>query len=57
MAWVGLESLVVPEVRMVVVEGCEVSKQPLPQSDLFEVGLVLVVMVVVDLYYKRKVNI
>ena len=50
-----LENLVVLEVRVVVeVEGCEVLMQPLHQLDLFEVGLVLVVMVVVDPYYKKK---
>ena len=54
MAWVGLGSLVVLEVRMAVVEGCEVPKQPFHQSDLFEIGLVLVMMVVVDPFYKKK---
>ena len=53
-AWVGLENLVVLEVRVAMVEGCEVPMQPFHQSDLFEVGLILVVMVVVDLYYKKK---
>ena len=56
-AWMGLENLVVTEVRVAMVEGCKVPKQPLHQSDLFEVGLVLVVMVVVDPYYKKEVNI
>ena len=54
MAWVGLENLVVFEVWVVVVEGCEVPMQPLHQPDLFEVGLVLVAMVVVDPYYKKR---
>ena len=50
-----LENLVVLEVRVVVeVKGCEVLMQPLHQLDLFEVGHVLVVMVVVDPYYKKK---
>ena len=57
MAWVGLGSLVVLEVRVAVVERCEVPKQPLHQFDLFEVALILVVMVVVDPYYKKEVNI
>ena len=57
MAWVGLGSLVVPEVRVVVVEGCEVLKRSLHQHDLFEVGLVLVMMVVVDPYYKKEITI
>ena len=58
MARVGLGSLVLPEVRVAVVEGCEVPKQPLHQSNLLEVDLVLVVMVVVvDPYYKNEVNI
>ena len=38
---------------MVVVEGCEVRKQPLHLLDLFEVGLILVV-VVVNPFYKKK---
>ena len=54
-AWVELGNLVVPEVWVAMVEGCEVSKQPFHQSDLFKVDLV--VMVVVDPYYKKKVNI
>ena len=49
----GLGNLVVPEVQVAVVEDCEVPKQPFHQLDLFEVGLVLVV-VVVDPFYKRK---
>ena len=49
-----LGNLVVLEVRVAVVEGCEVLMQPLHQLDLFEVGLVLVAMVVVDPYYKKK---
>ena len=57
MAWVGLGSLVVPEVRVAVVEGCKVPMQPFHQSNLFEVGLVLVMMVVVDPYCKNEVNI
>ena len=36
-----------------MVEDCEVPKQPLHQVDLFEVGLILVV-VVVDPFYKMK---
>ena len=43
----------VPEVQVVVVEGCEVQKQPLHSLDLFEVGPVLVV-VVVSPFYKKK---
>ena len=54
MAWVELGSLVVLEVRVAVVEGCEVPMQPLHQPYLFEVGLVLVVMVVVDPYDKER---
>ena len=50
----GFENLVVLEVRVAVVVGCEVPMQSLHQPDLFEVGLVLVVMVVVDPYYKKK---
>ena len=59
MAWVGLGNLVVFEVQVVMVDGCEVQMQmqPLHQSDLFEVNLVLVVMVVVDPYYKKEVTI
>ena len=53
MAKVGLGNLVALEFRVVVVEGCEVLKQPLHQLDLFEVDLVLVVVVVVP-FYKRK---
>ena len=49
-----LGNLVVLEVRVEVVEGCEVPMQPFHQLDLFEVGLVLVAMVVVDPYYKKK---
>ena len=54
MAWVGLGSLVVLEVRVAVVVGCEVPMQSLHQPDLFEVDLVLVAMVVVDPYYKKR---
>ena len=39
-----------------VVEDCEVSK-PLHQLDLFKVSLILVVVVVVDPYYKKEVNV
>ena len=53
-AWVGLENLVVPEVRVAVVEGCEVLMQPFHQLDLFEVDLVLVAKVVVGPYYKKR---
>ena len=53
MAWVGLGNLIVLEVQVAVVEGYEVQKQHLHQLDLFEVGFVLIV-VVVDPYYKRK---
>ena len=56
MAWVGLGSLVVPKVQVAVMEGYEMPKRPLYQPDLFEVGLVLVV-VVVDPYYKKEVSI
>ena len=49
-----LGNLVVLEVRVVVVKGCEVLMQPLHQLDLFEVDLVLIAMVVVDPYYKKK---
>ena len=53
-AYARLGNLVVPEVQVAVEEGCEVLKQPLYQLDLFEVGLVLVAMVVVNPYYKKK---
>ena len=39
---------------MVVVEGCEVQKQPLHSLDLFEVGPVLIVVVVNPFYKKKK---
>ena len=42
------------QVVVVVVEGCEVQKQPLHSLDLFEVGLVLVVVVVNSFYKKKK---
>ena len=55
-AWAELENPVVPEVQVVVVvvEGCEVQKQPLHSLDLFEVGLVHVVVVVNPFYKKKK---
>ena len=40
-----------------MVEDCEVLKQPLHYLDFFEVGLILVVVVVVDPYYKKDLNI
>ena len=49
----GLGNLVALEIRVVIVEGYEVLKQPLHQLDLFEVGLILVMVVVVP-FYKRK---
>ena len=40
-----------------MVEDCEVLKQPLHYLDFFEVSLILVMVVVVDPYYKKDLNI
>ena len=54
MAQARLGNPVVPEVQVVVVEDCEVLKQPLHPLDLFEVGLILFVVVVNPFYKKNQ---